>query len=140
MSAIHRKLGLAVTLASLVAACGPSIAHSTAASSLAPDDAFSCVLRELTRHDFNPSSTERDAGLIRAYKPVGGFASLAGGNYRDEITAVILPEGAGGSSVKISVARSKQEGARERTTDGMTVPGSLKEMGAKIQQACTTAH
>lgn len=129
--------GLALTLASL-AACGPSIAHSTAVSSLAPDDAFSCVLRELTRHDFNPSSTERDAGLIRAYKPVGGFAAIAGGNYRDEITAVILPEGAG-SSVKVSVARSKQEGSRERTTDGMTVPGSLKEMGAKIQQACTAS-
>lgn len=125
-----------LTLVLSAVACGPSVVHSTAPSALAPSDAFTCVLRELTKRDFTPEATDRDAGVIRAFKPVGGFASLAGGSYRDEITAVVLPEESG-SSVKVSVARSKQEGSRERTTDGMVAPGSLKSEGAAIQKACS---
>lgn len=122
-----------VMVAFTLAACGPSVAHSTAASRLAPADAFTCVLREIAKRDFLPATTERDAGLIIAHRGVGGMAGLVG-NYRDEITAVVLPE-EHGSTVKVSVARAKQERGAW-TTNGMSVSGGLRDEGAAVQAAC----
>jgi hypothetical protein len=89
---------------------GPT--HFTTLVPVAPADAYSCAIREVTTLGYTVANTNRESGLIVAERQASGLgtALLTGKKYFDQMT-VLAFENDGQTTVRVTVGRAQESAA-----------------------------
>jgi hypothetical protein len=132
---VKRYRAFAIATAVVAGACG--LAHSVGGPvAAAPDAAFACAHRVITSLGFTVTRSQPETGFLQAERsaPVVGASSSTESYFTNLVVSVYTKDGQ--TQLIVTASRDKQEGSGPRSSTGVFLTDSDKQVADSVVHAC----